>query len=78
MLGKFIMARNNQLLRNQYASWDRDYAEYGVHTRMKGDIPGCTPEAKPLNKDQELMDKYSLSPNDPQWVFEMCTRIAAR
>jgi hypothetical protein len=42
-----------------------------IHTRQRGDIPGCIPEAQPLSKDQKFMDKYHLGPNDPQWIFEL-------
>jgi len=56
--------------------WDRQHPK--VQTREKGTIPGSIPESAPLHKDQKLMDKYNLSPNDPQWVFEMCARIDAK
>lgn len=56
--------------------WDRHWGKpKGVTTRERGTIPGCVGETPPLNKDQRLMDKYNLSPNDPQWVFEMCKRV---
>lgn len=51
-----------------YRAWDLLHPN--TTTREKGVIPNCTPEAQPLNKDQKLMDKYSLSPHDPQWLFE--------
>jgi hypothetical protein len=53
--------------------WDRHHPL--VQTREKGTIPNIIPESLPLNKDQKLMDKYNLSPNDPQWVFELCKRV---
>lgn len=63
------------IVRKGYEDWDNQVntakGHVYIHTRQKGDIPGCIPEAQPLSKDQKFMDKYHLGPNDPQWLFDM-------